>query len=216
MIYLYWYLGTGAVILFFIAAAANRPSTQGEGNDSLAAILADLQPVPRKLWVRLLEDVIGPVLIGLLVLPFWPIIIFFKIKNRIFPPMPALASFEETEFTVTQKDLLSRIDVSEIETREMITDPMDAVPNLPFGHLNDAWHRFLERVRPADAIWSFSATWTHWGHAELRQGYVVVREDGMGPYFLTTLKYVEENTEPTTEPEKKRFDWPRFFRKKAE
>ncbi|WVM93015.1 hypothetical protein ULG90_02285 [Halopseudomonas pachastrellae] len=48
-----------------------------------------------------------------------------------------------TEFAVTEDHLLESLTVAEIEARERVADPLGAVPDLPFGHLNTAWQEFL-------------------------------------------------------------------------
>lgn len=182
MIYLYWYLGVGAVILILVAAFHNI-TKQKDGN-SLNDVLTDPQPKRRELRLRLLDDVFGPALIGLLVVPFWPVILFFKIKQLIFGT-PEIKPFEEPQFSVTRADLLTKMSISDIEEKEMVVDPLGAVPHLPFGHLNCAWNNFLEDVQPSDAIWTFSAKWTHWGRTELRKGYVIVNDGEVGHHFMT-------------------------------
>lgn len=42
--------------------------------------------------------------------------------------------------------LLEKLPREEIEARELINDPLQAVPNLPFGHPNDVWCRLLEQL----------------------------------------------------------------------
>jgi hypothetical protein len=100
--------------------------------------------------------------------------------------------FEKPEFKITREDLLAEMSLSEIEEREMVLDPMRAAPCLPFGHLNPAWKKFLEDVQPSDVYWSFSAQFTPWRWTELRQGYVVVRGEEIGPYFIAVKTCLDE------------------------
>ena len=75
--------------------------------------------------------------------------------------------------------------VEEIEIAEAVSDPLGAVPPLPFGHLNAAWSRFKSGLVQGDTIWRFAAQWDgEWGTPEIREGYVIARGDGFGPYFL--------------------------------
>jgi hypothetical protein len=102
------------------------------------------------------------------------------------------SSSENPEFKIVREDLLAEMKLSEIEERETVLDPMGAAPHLPFGHLNPAWKKFLEDVQPSDVFWSFSAKFTPWRWTELRQGYVVVRGEEIGPYFIAVRIYLDE------------------------
>lgn len=101
---------------------------------------------------------------------------------------------KEEEFAVEQEHLIAQQDLNEIEARERVTDPLGAVPELPFGHLNAAWLAFNAKLEPGDSFWTFSAQWKpSWGREEMREGYVIVRLDGIGPYFLTMRRILEDD-----------------------
>jgi hypothetical protein len=57
------------------------------------------------------------------------------LQERVFPRKPTF----EPQFAVQPGDLLELLSVEEIEQREQVFDPLGAVAELPFGHLNDAW-----------------------------------------------------------------------------
>ena len=96
-------------------------------------------------------------------------------------------------FAVKRADLLENLTVAQIEARERVQDPLAAVPDLPFGHLNAAWKVFLAGCHPGDKLWSFSASWTgDWGDEEQREGYVRVRLTGPGPAFETVRRSLAE------------------------
>jgi hypothetical protein len=212
--YFYRYLGIGAVVL--VSIALTHHLTKKNGDDLLSERLDYIHPEREKLWYRLLNDVIGPALLGLLIVPFWPVIVYFKIK-QIIVGEPETTTFEDPKFSVTRADLLAKMSIPDIEDREMVTDPLGAAPHLPFGHLNPAWKKFLEEAQPSDEIWTFAVKWTRWGHVELRQGYVAVRGDELGPYFTTMYKYLEANEKPSSNNGKKaKFDVLSFLRKNAD
>lgn len=50
-----------------------------------------------------------------------------------------------------------RQSVAQIEARERVDDPLCAVPDLPFGHLNPVWSALKAKPRWGDGFWSFSA-----------------------------------------------------------
>ena len=83
--------------------------------------------------------------------------------------------------------------VPQIEAREAVEDPLGAVPNFPFGHLNAAWKTFIEGVAADEELWSFTAPWqTTWGRKEIRTGYVVVHGGSPAKHFLTMWKEIED------------------------
>ena len=88
--------------------------------------------------------------------------------------------------------LQERLTVPQIEARELVTDPLGAVPNAPFGHLNAAWKNFIEGLDADNDVWSFAASWeTPWGRKEIRSGYISVRDGAPGKYFLTMWKTID-------------------------
>ena len=191
MIYLAWYHGIGAAVLIAIVIA-HRISKKTDLEFS-ADFLTTIHPERKKLWYRILNDVIGPGLIGILVVPFWPVILFFKIRQLISGETDK-QKVEDTEFAVGHPDLLEKVTIPDVEQRERVVDPLGAVPDLPFGHLNAAWRKFIDSGSPTDEIWTFSAHWVQWGRKELRQGYAIVHEDVIVQHFLTSWKDVEEKS----------------------
>lgn len=216
MIYLYWYLGIGAVVLFLMVAF--HKLTKKKDDNSLSDVLADLGPERKSLWFRLLNDVLGPALIGALIVPFWPVLVFFKVKELVFGE-PARGPIDEPEFAVTRDDLQTQLSLQEIEQREIVFDPLGAAPNVPFGHLNAAWKRFCGGMEPHDSLWSFTAPWTSaWGSKDIRQGYVIVRGEEIGAHFITVWKEIEEDPDQETVSGKKTdgFDIPAWLRKQTD
>ncbi len=216
MIYLYWYLGIGAVVL--ILMAAYHKLTKKKDGNSLSDILADLRPERKKLWFRLLNDALGPALVGTLIVPFWPVLVFFRVKELVFGE-PAHGTVDEPEFAVTRDDLQTQLSVQEIEQREMVFDPLGAAPNVSFGHLNAAWKQFCEGLEPDDSLWSFTAHWTSsWGGKDFRQGYAIVRGEEIGRHFVTIWKDVEEGagTEVVSGEKTEGFGIPAWLRKQAD
>jgi len=119
----------------------------------------------------------------------WPIVIVMLIRDMFPVRKKEMKQEKKREFAVAREDLLEELSVGEIEHREKVHDPLGAVPDLPFGHLNGAWRKFLKGMQPGDELWSFSAYWTtNWGSKELRSGYVIVQGETIGPYYQTESK----------------------------
>jgi hypothetical protein len=195
MIYLYGYLGIGVLVLSGLLLKA-RFNPQKE----------DLSFYGSRRMSWSLSDVMLFAL-GVLI---WPFFVYLVSQNA-----PEYGSSEEQKFAVIHEDLLSEMSISEIEQQEKVFDPLGAVPDLPFGHLNAAWEKFLKQVQPTDRLWSFSTQWSQWGSSELRQGYVVVRGEEIGPYFLTLRKYLETRDFAAV-LDKLNEDIPAFLRKQGD
>lgn len=216
MIYLYWYLGIGAVVLILMAAF--HKLTKKKDDNSLNDVLGDLRPERKSLWFRLLNDVLGPALVGTLIVPFWPVLVFFKVKDFVVGE-PDRGPIDEPEFAVTRGDLQTQLSVQEIEQREIVFDPLGAAPHVPFGHLNTAWKKFCEGMEPFDSLWSFTSHWTSaWGSKEIRQGYVIVRGGEIGRHFIAVWKDIEEDAGQAIVSGKKTdgSDIPAWLRKQAD
>ncbi len=215
MIYFYWYLGIGVVVLTVVYGAHHL--TKEKESDSLRELLEAVNPDRKKLSYRILNNIVAPVLAAMLVIAVWPVAVFMKVKE-MFQKKESYVSPEEREFAVEREHLLERLAVQEIERREVVADPLKAVPELPFGHLNAAWQEFLQG-KPDDAeLWSFSARWqTTWGRKELRSGYVVVKDGAPGAHFLTVWKDIPDETEADGSAKQARTDdIPRWLRKQAD
>lgn len=167
---------------------AHRLTTKGE-SESLHDLLDAVNPDREKLSFRILNNIVAPALAAFAVVIFWPVAAYMKIKENFTEKNePGLG--EEQEFAVERGHLQERLTVQEIEAREMVEDPLAAVPNLPFGHLNVAWRNFLDGSLDGDELWSFTARWeTIWGQKELLAGYVLVRNGCPGTHFLTVRKW---------------------------
>lgn len=187
MIYLYWYLGIGVSVLVLIYGA-QRLTKKGE-SELLHDLLDAVNPDREKLSFRILNNIVAPALAAVAVVIFWPVAAYMKITEH-FTKKNEPALEEEREFAVERGHLQERLTVQETEARETVEDPLGAVPNLPFGHLNAAWRDFLDGCSDGDELWSFTARWeTTWGQKELLAGYVLVRNGCPGAHFLTVREW---------------------------
>lgn len=86
----------------------------------------------------------------------------------------------------------------EIERRELVRDPMGAVPSLPFGHLHFAWQAFVQPMQAQDQLWSFLAPLPHPGGAGLvmASGYAIVRRNQLRSVFVVGLKGLARHGQP--------------------
>ena len=71
----------------------------------------------------------------------------------------------------------------------MINEPLNAVPDVPFGHLNPIWMEFKEKLEIEDKIWSFSGYWSsEWGWKKEYQGYVITINGIPKDFIVTVIK----------------------------
>lgn len=170
----------------------------------------------------LFDKIVLPLLAAFLIPAAWPVVLLMLLKIKLFPykeellperefhklspskeePLPERGVHElfpyvaellpERGFFVHREDLIRQMTIEEIEQQEHVADPMRAVPDLPFGHLNAAWVEFKANLEQQDSVWSFAAQWApDWGRKEIREGYVILRGDNVGQYFLKSLRELE-------------------------
>jgi hypothetical protein len=204
------YLGIGVLVLLAVLVQHVR---KRQPRSSLAEAVADALHPERRSWhQRLLHAVIVPALTGLLVLLVWPAALFFwRQQVRDDAKLREFAAAPPRQFAVRKADLRERLSLAEAEARERVHDPLHAVPDLPFGHLNPAWkalcaewhsgiHGEGEEHEVADELWSFSTIWEDESERrEERAGYVIVRAGEPRRFILTTMKALED-PEITTAP----------------
>jgi hypothetical protein len=184
VIYLTWYLAIGIAVLL-VVFISHRLSTKSELS-LIREILDGIQSKNKTRGDRLIDIVMFP-LTAILAIVAWPIAVYFKAQG-IRSSHKRKADEEAKKFSIARVNLMRQMAVEEIEQREHVTDPLGAVPDLPFGYLNAAWSQFKSNLEPQDSVWSFAAQWTtHLGCREIREGYVVVRGDNIGPHFLKSL-----------------------------
>lgn len=206
MIYFYWYLGVGTAVVTIMLAYA-RLARKDDDCSATSPALIERKSLER----RFLNEA---AILTTAVL-FWPLVALLPVLDRHYR---AESEDRNREFAVTRKDLQAALSIQEIEAREMVFDPLGAVPNVPFGHLNAEWVRFIEGVRTEDRLWSFSSHWTKCGHKRLLQGYVIVRGEEIGDYCLTVMKYIEDEASSgkVGRDRKIRTDLPAWLRRQAD
>ena len=193
MIYLYWYLSIGAVVLAVIFIS--HQLTKSREVEDLAGLIHAAEPRRNRWWWKLMNDIVAPMLAAVMVVAVWPIAIYWKAKEMIDVRRPKNEE-PAKEFAVTRDHLQKQWTVAEIEAAEVVVDPMGAVPRRPFGHLNSAWEAFKQSVQDGDHLWSFSTPWnSEWGRKEIRDGYVVLRGETIGPHFLTRWVFIDKDSE---------------------
>jgi hypothetical protein len=171
-----WYVAAGVALISFtyirkrLADAAKKteePSGQWLGSPALT---------PRERLSRSLE----PFCLFAVGVAIWPIFVWVMVYEKLFTvPLPA-----PPEFKVTREHLRDVLSIESIETGARVIDPLGAVPDLPFGHLNPAWERLKTGMQPGDQISTFIAPWEEFGIRWERRGYAVVRGGEAASFWM--------------------------------
>lgn len=187
---LFYYFATGFIALAALVAYRRwRPSDEPRN----VFQLRDEQPTSLK--IRLANVVLIPLAIVFFFIPLWPLILsiefdfpWHKFKfwtNKAARSVPWTLTDEEAEFKVTKADLLQKMSLADIEANERVFDPLQAVPDLPFGHLNKVWQTYVIGLEPESELWSFRGRWKTQYWDWQMQGYVAIQGEEIGKHFLT-------------------------------
>lgn len=131
------------------------------------------------------KKIIEDFFIYILFIIIWPVIIVMFIFT-IYNDCKQKKITKLEQFSLKFTDLIEKIDKQEIEKREIVHDPLNAVPTIPFGHLNSAWMSFSEKLDSQDELWTFDLLWSApWGTKERFSGYASVRNDEIHMIFHT-------------------------------
>ena len=186
MTYLYAYLIIGALVLA-VVYLHHRMTSEPESK-SFSEILDATNPDRKKLHYRILNNFVVPLLAATLMVIAWPSIPFMKYmdarekKNRE-------KRIEEAVFKIRLSDLKELLSIEQIEVREIVKDPLGAVPDEPFGHFSRTWKKFVSELQPLDEIHSFETIWKNdWNQSKRVTGYVAVREHQIAHHFITKSK----------------------------
>jgi len=189
MIYLYWYLGIGVAVSVLLLCWNHL--TKKDDSKSIPDLLATTNPNNKKTIYQFFGKVINFMIVAIVSGLLWPLITYMAIYNSVIKKTES-ASNPCNKFAVEQAHLLEHLSMQDIENREFVFDPLGAVPNLPFGHLNAAWKKFIENLAGNDEIWSFSAQSENYGQKEFIEGYVLTKNGNPWPYFVTASKYLPQ------------------------
>jgi hypothetical protein len=169
--WLYWfgaYLLTGialVLIVRFVAGWQRRNSRQdSELTTDLLAIAKSLEP-KKGIKDRALEMVAAGLI--LLIWPVMPIALGidellkkrrarkyggYKLGTYDFEEKPEGEGKTTLDIGCWPEYLQEVVDIDAVSAAHMIKDPLNRVPNLPFGFLNESWNDFVATIRPNDVV----------------------------------------------------------------
>ena len=137
---------------------------------------------------RVLEDLVVPALAFFLVWLVWPVVFVLKIRDSLKKKALAAQTEQEAEppaFALNDSELLRQVTVDEVERTNLIHDPLEAVPNIPFGHCNARWVLFRDSLQANETLWEFESTRSELAGVQAMWGYAV-RVEGKVDRFLTS------------------------------
>lgn len=93
------------------------------------------------------------VAIYLALLAAWPLVLGVVLHEDLFSRPHITPVYRD--WVATPDSLIEHLSRENIEQQERYSDPFSAVPDLPFGHLHEAWQCFCQQRQDEDQLWSF-------------------------------------------------------------
>lgn len=221
--FLLLYLAAGVITLVIEGRSPLRQWLRDRRDpDNLMALIKASDPRSKTLWYQIRARVLAPVLASIAMVLLWPTALWWRFQR--WQQDRELRRYRESRvFKVCKEHLQERLSISDIEQREIVQDPLRAVPELPFGHLHAIWCDVKSSVKTGDDLWSFSTTWDDdWGRPELRKGYVVWRKGRPIAHMLSYFKPLTDGAAPSTSTRpveiscQEEIDIPDFLRRQAD
>ena len=187
MIYLYVYLGIAAIAGPVMAVLENKRSHNSWRLTipSSPYLTADGERRPLTFIEKWLDNYLITVLAAFILGVSWPAVIVMEIRSR----REAARKAQLERCPVDKAWLTERIAADEVELLEVVDDPLNAAPALPFGFLNTKWIEFRENLKEKDELWRFVVPdeKTKW-YKGLKQGYVIIRKKKALAHFPTQYR----------------------------
>ena len=212
-LYVAIYFGLGLVVSLIVVAAhlANKRKESKFSRDIMKA----LNPRREAFLYRVLEDVIVPTLAFFLVWLVWPLVFVLKFKDIFKKKSQEVVAesdsdlipnrnrnrnrnrnsnsnsnsnpedLEEIAFALNDFELTRQVSIEEVERTNLIQDPMEAVPNIPFGHCNARWVVFKDSLQDNETLWEFESTRSELKGVQAMWGYAV-RGEGKVDRFISS------------------------------
>jgi len=180
------YLGVGFMVCLFVVAAhlIGRRKKSKFVRDMMNAV----NPRREAFLYRVLEDLVVPALAFFLVWLVWPVVFVLKIRDSLKKKALAAQAEQVAEppaFALNDSELLRQVTVDEVERTNLIHDPLEAVPNIPFGHCNARWVLFRDSLQANETLWEFESTRSELAGVQAMWGYAV-RGEGKVDRFMTS------------------------------
>ncbi len=130
-------------------------------------------------------DVIALSLLAVFCVLLWPLSLYLFRVNYLVSKSQTSEQNIALLRSVRPEHLLEAMSLSEIEQHHRIKDPLQAAPDLPFGHLCKSWLHFKNALPENADIHRFEAEWPTYGKQnQVLKGYALVVDGSIGEYFI--------------------------------
>lgn len=129
-------------------------------------------------------DVVTVCLLAVFCVLLWPLSLYLFRVNYLSKSQKSDQDIQLLR-SLRPEHLLDAMSLSEIEQHHRIKDPLQAVPDLPFGHLYQSWLHFKNALPENAEIHRFQAVWPTYGkHNQVLKGYALVIDGVIGEHFV--------------------------------
>ena len=150
MNWLYGYLAIGGftAIVFLLLSYKERPTKFAR--DVMAALGHG------KTIKQYLQDTLVYSIATLTIVIGWPGFLIWAFLKKLEERRERMKE-DEPEFMCKPEYLVRKVTLIESEQTNIIQDPLGLVPNVPFGHLSQAWTKFLSEfgLEEENELWFF-------------------------------------------------------------
>jgi hypothetical protein len=150
MTWLYIYLGIGVMIalMFYGLSLKDRPTQFVKDMRSALGYGKTIKDH--------LQDILVYTLAALMILIGWPGFLIWAFLKKLEEKRERMKE-DEPKFMCKPEYLVRKITLIEAEQANIIEDPLGLVPTLPFGHLSQAWTKFLSEfgLEDENELWYF-------------------------------------------------------------
>ena len=210
------YFVVGAVAMALLVKL--KASNQNTFKSRLAKIMQDKLDQTKSPTQRFIDQRLLPGIFLVLLWPFWPILILIRLWIAYRQPSDATRrptdkrqdtdrsthdskNADDDPYTkphdriILVTERIERVSVDDAEKRHQISDPLGAVPALPFGHMNSVWLHLRRQLTPQRTLWRFRCTRTgaleDFKDFEAFEGYAVFDRNTYVDHMVTEFVWPE-------------------------
>ena len=162
-----WYMAVGAIFVAVTYIKKRLTDARSDKDEESSGWLILPEPMPRNRW----REFLTPMILVPVCVAIWPVFVWIMVYERWFTEQLS----KPVEFKVTREHLREVLPVGVIEANNRVFDPLGAVPDLPFGHLNSSWEKLKAVMQPGDEVSTFLAAWESLGVLWELSGFAIVR-----------------------------------------
>ncbi|MDA8621555.1 hypothetical protein N9L48_02815 [Psychrosphaera sp.] len=113
---------------------------------------------------------------------FWPFVMLLVAFESI--PKP-----KRIKVSIKSHDLTLPVNINSVEQSELVTDPKQLAPDLPFGSQHAKWQALKHQSNNEKTIWAFKTHSRKRNDNKIVEGYALVDQNRNIVDYLVTAKY---------------------------